>query len=573
MVMTGIKGLNRNLVSNFKEHITSTNEKRNLILSILKSTTTKREAKNYINKYQNQFSDRNCTKSLSTDLTTKEAQIDIAINRYLNQHNPFINIYDGDEKVQRIPLRLGIFKIRPSSIQRSLWKGIIETFKRLKILGLSCVVLLDFDELRSNSFKHNEYYIMDQTNKMMNHFEKLLYSRPLDTTVSRIIFTKNQGPDGYSIDQIEQVLIPLYQDKIPIIQPIVFDPVTGEQSFAKSNELLKSFCRSLLSTNDLMTIEKVVILDPNGGIPSIERNKSSHVFINLSQEYSDIQAELKKGFLSTKELTSHSMNIESMHEILTSIFEKVGNDDATGLITTPEIMSINSDELNPIIYNVLTDRPIISFSLPLSHSTTPEVSTSIIKKGMDVKVYNSGASNEDLTLSTLFEKGIIDKEKMVNLLKDSFKKNLDTMNYFNRINKRLATVIIVGDYDGAAIITWEESHLMAGKVAYLDKFAIASANQGLPGLADIIFKLILQSHPDEIIWRSRRNNPVNKWYFQRSCGSLCTSSQWKLFFTGSIFNKKISKFNNTKSSTSIDIGKKLDGYMDIIESIPPSFLK
>ncbi|CCE78126.1 Piso0_000741 [Millerozyma farinosa CBS 7064] len=571
--MARLKGLNRNLVSNFKEHITSTNEKRNLILSILKSTTTKREAKNYINKYQNQFNDGNSTERSSADLTTRDAQRDIVINRYLNQHNPFINIYDDEKKIQRIPLRLGIFKIRPSSIQRNLWKGIIETFKRLKMLGLSCVVLLDFDELSSNSFKHNEYYIMDQTNKMMNHFENSSYNRPLDTTVSRLLFTKNQESAGYSIDQMEQVLIPLYQDRIPVIQPIVFDSLTGEQGFAKSDEMLKSFCRGLLNTNDLLTIEKVVILDPKGGIPSIERNKSSHIFINLSQEYSDIQAELKKGFLSTRDFTSHFTNIECMHEILTSIFEKVGNDDATGLITTPEIMSINSDELNPIIYNVLADRPIISFSLPSSHSTTPEVSTSIIKKGIDVKVYNSDGSDENFTLSSLFEKGIIDKDKLINLLNDSFKKNLDTSNYFSRIDKNLATIIIVGDYDGASIITWEKSDLMSGKVAYLDKFAIASANQGLPGLADIIFKLILQSQPDEIIWRSRRNNPVNKWYFQRSCGSLCTSSQWKLFFTGSIFNKRISKFNNSKSSTSIDIGKKLDGYMDIIESIPPSFSK
>ena len=157
----------------------------------------------------------------------------------------------------------------------------------------------------------------------------------------------------------------------------------------------------------------------------------------------------------------------------------------------------------------------------------------------------------------------------MNLINDSFGKELDTEKYFSRVNDSLATVILVGDYDGAALITWESSH--EGNIAYLDKFAISKKNQGLPGLADVIFKIILQSHPFELIWRSRKNNPVNKWYFERCCGSLSDpDSQWKIFFTGEVFDKKIDKLKK-KSTNSIDIGKKMVDYSKICESIEPSF--
>ena len=53
--MSKLKTLNRQFISNLETHKVTTDAKRNLILSILKSTTTKREAKNYLTKYQNQF--------------------------------------------------------------------------------------------------------------------------------------------------------------------------------------------------------------------------------------------------------------------------------------------------------------------------------------------------------------------------------------------------------------------------------------------------------------------------------------------------------------------------------------
>lgn len=589
--MSKLRSLHREFISNLKTSEKVTNAKRNLILSILKSTTTKREAKNYLNKYQNQFDFSDLRFGIDVNenaLNKRENQRDLFINRFLNHQNPFIGIYDNDIKLQKIPLRIAVFKIKFLAIDGEVWKGISETFSRLVHLGISPIILLDYDHLSEGSFKQNELYMINQVNKVMNFLGKPCEDSGLKTTVLRSLFTtngevnenRNSDPTGNSsntttnssdpaINSLELILIPLYQGIIPIIQPVVYNTKTCNQEFLSSNDLLFSLTSSLMNTSDLLSIEKVVMIDPIGGIPSVERNQTSHVFINLSQEYSDIISELYIGYIEPKIRDLHINNLSTINNILNMISKVSENDDTTGIITTPQIMSMNDDLMNPIIYNVLTDRPIISSSLPSSNTRTPQLSTSIIKKGAEVQIFDQGTFPGKFTLENLFDDEFIDKAKFVNLINDSFGKELDTEKYFSRVNDSLATVILVGDYDGAALITWESSN--EGNIAYLDKFAISKKNQGLPGLADVIFKIILQSHPFELIWRSRKNNPVNKWYFERCCGSLSDpDSQWKIFFTGEVFDKKIDKLKK-KSTNSIDIGKKMVDYSKICESIEPSF--
>lgn len=591
--MSKLKSLNREFVSNLKTHKLITNAKRNLILSILKSTTTKREAKNYLNKYQNQFDFSDITFKdtfLLDPLTKKDSQRELFIDRFLNRKNPFNNIYDDDEtKLSKIPLRLALFKIKFNFISTDEWKGISETFKRLVHLGISPVIILDYDHLPTDTFKYNELYMIKQVNKVMNFLGKPEEFSGLKTSISRSLFSTNKDKE-IKVDSLELILIPLYQGIIPIVQPIVYNSTTGGQEFIGSSKLLYSLCSSLLETNDLLSIEKVVMIEPNGGIPSIERNQTSHVFINLSQEYAEIVSELFIGFIKPDIRDLHLENLNAMNDILTLASKKSGNDDTTGIITTPYITSINNDHLNPIIYNVLTDRPVISSSLPSSQKRTPQLSTSILKKGIEVTILNADDYNGKFTFENLVNDKLIDKNRLIDLLNDSFGKKLLIEKYLKRVNESIATIVIVGDYDGAAIITWEtpsserdivhtpnllnELHIEEDSIAYLDKFAIAKKNQGLPGLADIIFKIILQSHPSELIWRSRKNNPVNKWYFERSCGSVSApDSQWKIFYTGDIFNKRIDKTKKNKAQPigTVDIRKKIFDYTDIAEGIPPSF--
>lgn len=569
--MNTFKTLNRQFISNLKTTEFVTKTKRNLILSILKSTTTKREARNYLLKYQNQFDFSDITfdkDKEATQLATRDQQRELFVNRFLNGQDPFINVYGTeDTKLPKIPLRVALFKIH--IMDDFPLSGITETFQRLVNLGISPVIILDNQEFEATNFKANATHAMRQAYRLNQHLTKLDENSTMKSCIIRSPYIRKDGKT--CISSLEQILIPLYQGIIPILQPIEYDNSTGDQRFINADQALYVVSSDLLDQPNLLSLEKVIIADKLGGIPSIERNQTSHVFINLSQELSDIISEMYIGFLDTEVRDKHLKNLNVMNEILELAAEKSGNNDTTGIITTPEIIAVNKDNLNPIIYNVLTDRPIISSSLPSSFKRTPKVSTSILKKGFDVTVLDEFTFNGQFSFSNLVHEQLIDRERLFGLINDSFQRELDVGKYCERIENSIASIILVGDYDGAAIVTWEQ--LPDGtRVAYLDKFAISSKNQGLPSLADIIFKLVSQAHQLELIWRSRVNNPVNKWYFERCRGSISPkNSPWKLFYTGEIYKNRMGIRLDGTEQDIVDISSKLRMYTDLIDLIEPSF--
>jgi amino-acid N-acetyltransferase len=135
----------------------------------------------------------------------------------------------------------------------------------------------------------------------------------------------------------------------------------------------------------------------------------------------------------------------------------------------------------------------------------------------------------------------IDLPRLVHLINDSFGRKLDVEHYLNRVKDSLAGIIIAGEYEGGAILTWEtpfgldeETAYREGRlVPYLDKFAVLRKSQGAGGVADIVFNaMVRDAFPEGVCWRSRKDNPVNKWYFERSRGVLkLPESNWAMFWT------------------------------------------
>jgi amino-acid N-acetyltransferase len=127
------------------------------------------------------------------------------------------------------------------------------------------------------------------------------------------------------------------------------------------------------------------------------------------------------------------------------------------------------------------------------------------------------------------------------LIEDSFNRKLDINDYLNRVRNRLAGVIIAGEYEGGAVLTWElppgvpddgSPESRARMVPYLDKFAVLKRSQG-GSSADLVFKAMVRDcFPRGVAWRSRKNNPVNKWYFERSRGTWkLPKTGWTMFWT------------------------------------------
>lgn len=138
------------------------------------------------------------------------------------------------------------------------------------------------------------------------------------------------------------------------------------------------------------------------------------------------------------------------------------------------------------------------------------LATTVLRNGLDIFAFRGSLAGLDLS-------------RLQVLLESSFGKPLDGEGYYARIKDRTRTVILAGqDYMGAAIVTQEgggsanhsksdssDEKAPLATVAYLDKFSVAPKSQGV-GVADILWKKLTDEFPD-LVWRSRSDNPVNKW--------------------------------------------------------------
>ena len=246
----------------------------------------------------------------------------------------------------------------------------------------------------------------------------------------------------------------------------------------------------------------------------------------MEQEYDDIHRSLA----DIPDHIPHLRALETLRHCLALLPAT-----ASAIITTPTAASSarlpHAHKLkNPLIHNLLTDKPLFSSSLPADSS--PSTQTTLLKHGIPLQLFPPGTKLTDPS---------VDLDKLVALIEDSFNKKLDVPHYLNRVNDCIAGIIVAGDYDGAAILTHETPPSNPDeKVTYLDKFAVAKRAQGIGGVADVVFKAMVASaalggfmkEAEGIVWRSRRDNPVNKWYFARARGTYkLDDGKWTMFWT------------------------------------------
>lgn len=274
-----------------------------------------------------------------------------------------------------------------------------------------------------------------------------------------------------------------------------------------------------------------LILDTNAvKVPNIKKNMDHSVADSTDKEMKNV---LNIGLLRKYQML---YELQTMKIILSNL----------PVNTSAIIASISSTP--SIISNLITDKPICSDNILLQKQESElqpflQYPPTLIRQGLKITRHTS--------LKT------INRKKLLNLLNSSFKKPIDTEHYFKRLEKVLDSITITGDYQGASIITREGSELFSeGKgVPYLDKFAVSPDSQGI-GVADILWKRMKHDYPN-MLWRSRAENPVNNWYFERSSGSIFVPTEhqdWRLFYYGEHGSHFISN------------------YCEIVKNIPASFL-
>lgn len=317
-----------------------------------------------------------------------------------------------------------------------------------------------------------------------------------------------------------------------------------------------------------LTPMRLMIINREGGVPSYARSGYPHLLINLTSEFNYIRDTFVPTWLSDR--PSALSNLALAHTCLSY------------MPPTSSAIMVSHRSPSSLIANLITNKPAVSSSLPHAllqgnRKLTPDTPT-LLRRGQPIQVIRDLAN--------------LDKDKLNYLLQTAFQRTLDIDAFYNRLETCLDFVIVAGDYIGAAIVTNEPvPDSSSAAISYLDKFAVLPSHQG-DGTVDFLWVALHDEsyglgHPfsinpnggkegrgegRDLVWRSRSNNPVNKWYFERSTGHTRMGS-WTLFWCDA---EKILKQHEARSDSCLpyigdwELGR-LERWAGVVAKIPSAW--
>ncbi|KAJ5195655.1 hypothetical protein N7449_006134 [Penicillium cf. viridicatum] len=611
---------------------------REFFLSLLNSASTKREAKSYLARLK--ASPAKPTQEYSESLKESiSASLPSGVNlgsfygasRAVYDSPVFRQDTTPTPRAQDIPERLHLALIKittPQLLDDVVINGVAKTLSQLVRLGMACCVIVDPGKVDGPAGRQTA---IEQANRISAAVDEQPDSKSFRLDSALSISERGSGPPTVLSRKV--LLSALRDGHVVLVPPIAYMEENPRAVTVSANDaalaLTKEFAGLSLNPDPdedpavtverirtlqrEVSLDRVIVLDPLGGIPAFKGPQSSHVFINMEQEFDQIKGELSQArnsvsgnngsslstnpiletnpmskfvnreIVSPKQPTTsgQSPGAEVMEEVLDGHLQNLGLTQqalamlpsaSSGIITSPQEVSYSarspqqatSDlsavgtrrQRNPLIHHLLTDKPLLSSSLPPGRrgssngggftAFSPITShTTFVKRGMPLTILPNPYT-KPWTAQIQPRLGLndptIDLPRLVTLIEDSFDRKLDVQNYLDRVNSRIAGVIVAGEYEGGAILTWETppgvpddgSEASAARmVPYLDKFAVLKRSQGAGGVADIVFNAMVRTcFPNGVCWRSRIDNPVNKWYFERSSGTWkLADSNWAMFWT------------------------------------------
>lgn len=485
--------------------------------------------------------------------------------------------------IKHTTLHTALVSLRsPENLNDELLDGIAATLSQLVRLDMRILLAIDCVDL--GPIHHQDLHarrqmLSEQGDRLVqaisNHSPE--GARYVPDAMGCADMADSLGGTGVHVNMPKLLLHPLKRGAVTVVPTIAYSE-SGHLTSASLAEVMRALTAQLSGQGtsptigrnteypDPVSLDRIIMLDPVGGIPSKDRGDGAHIFINLEQEFEAISKELANGSTGNPEARyrQHLANLDITRQCLSMLPSA-----SSALIITPEEAAVSSrgrtpgepirtgtrQQKNTLIHNLLTNKPMVSSSLPLERlpssspsngsSTTPSrPAATLVKKGMPLTIIPSAdrwvgwtAPPTGTTTINLREDPRINFPRLVALIENSFRRKLDVEHYLSRIAGRTAGLIVAGDYEGGAILTWEpapNSKDPTKVVPYLDKFAVLQSSQGSAGVADIVFQAMARTcFPHGVCWRSRNDNPVNKWYFERAAGSwTIPDSNWTMFWTG-----------------------------------------
>ncbi|KAG6911553.1 Amino-acid acetyltransferase, mitochondrial [Tephrocybe rancida] len=465
----------------------------------------------------------------------------------------------------------------------------------LEKLGLVSVIVVENDELPRGE-QDERTSIIEETMRVVTSLEKHgSRARPVVGAIVRLgpkpaDDESSKGTPPPESHTVYSDLIPirsaLRAGEIPVISPFALD------SFCRSiridaNDVIAGLARGMVeaaaedhskrgdehddASEDVdLTPLRLMIINREGGVPSYARNGYPHLLINLDSEYSHIHDTFHQPW--------HHSNPTALSNL------SLARTCLAYMPPTSSAVMVSHRSPSSLIANLITNKPAVSSSLPHAllqgnRKLTPNTPT-LLRRGLPIQVIRNFAD--------------IDRAKMNVLLEHSFRRTLDQNAFYGRLEKTLDYVILAGDYAGAAIVTKEDCPDLDAPITYLDKFAVLPSHQG-DGTVDFLWVALhdesyglglpFSANPNggkegkgeghDLVWRSRADNPVNKWYFERSTGHFRMGS-WVLFWCDAEKRLEIEKGRRGSSGLShIEDWEdgRLSKWADVVFKIPGTWKK
>ena len=435
-----------------------------LFLDVLGSTATKREARSYLSRFSpakpsDQAQDKNSSTRRQVGASLGNLHLP---PRAVDESPVFTQAPSQDRLVDQATesLHVALVKIRaPQLLNDAILEGVGHTFSQLTRLGLSCVVVIDCEDGQNRGSLDACRVALEQGDRVVTTID--LYkgrgARRLDSVIG-VASAQKQYTPSVKVSGLLQItnrnllLAPLRRGVIPVVVPIGFVSDTQALVPVFADDIVLALTQELAGLKPQkscaedphevaekmerlqkeISLDRIILLDPLGGIPSKDMLRGFHVFINLEQEYDGIRQELRQSSKNVKpkvagaiplmetilnpiNLGGHSgLNISSFTsptvQDACQTFSRPANGtrfeshlrnldllkhtlailppSSSAIIITPQEaansgrMSVPASESlgvgtrrqqNPLINNQLTDKPVISYSLPNSHPFASDI--------------------------------------------------------------------------------------------------------------------------------------------------------------------------------------------------------
>jgi amino-acid N-acetyltransferase len=465
----------------------------------------------------------------------------------------------------------------------------------LEKLGLVSVIVVENDTLHRGE-EDERPAIIAETTRIVSHLEKQgARARPVLGPIVRLGPKPEEPsddivpPETHTLpSDLASMRSALRAGEIPVIAPFALD------SFCRSvrvhaNDVIGGLARGMVEAAQLNNFSasssederilsgeidlaplRLMIINREGGVPSYARSGYPHLLVNLTSEHSYINGTFQEQWKYTHPTALSNLSL--------------ANTCLAYMPPTSSAIMVSHRSPSSLIGNLITNKPAVSSSLPhallqSNRKLTPHTPT-LLRRGLPIQVIRSVSD--------------IDRVRLNALLEQSFRRTLDESSFYARLEKNLDFVIVAGDYAGAAIVTREPCPTLGSPIAYLDKFAVLPSHQG-DGTVDFLWVALhdesyglghpFSANPNggkggigegyDLIWRSRADNPVNKWYFERSTGHI-RMGPWVMFWCDAEKRLKVEEGRRGSAGLSYvedwEMGR-LSAWSDVVSAVPSSWTK